>query len=145
MTELQRLCWAAVDTAAGGVGDQIRTLPGPDGPSVDSVGAGHPVISNVMVSNSTIRAGPRWRAPSSTGLKFIPSAYGAYLRGSSSACGPAQGELDAAVFRAAFRSIVGRNRISLTVPDRGYKVWLRAFRDQMLHNVLGALLRQNLV
>src|SRR5580704_17171824 len=99
MTELQRLCWAAVDTAAGGVGDQIRTLPGPDGPSVESVGAGHPVISNVMVSSSTIT----------------------YLRGSSSACGPAQGELDAAVFRTAFCSIVGRNRISLTVPDRGYK------------------------
>jgi hypothetical protein len=123
MTELRRLCWAAVDTAAGGVGDQIRTLPGPDGPSVDSVGAGHPVISNVMVSNSTIT----------------------YLRGSSSACGPAQGELDAAVFRAALRSIVGRNRISLTVPDRGYKAWLHAFRDQILHNVLGAPLRQNLV
>jgi len=31
------------------------------------------------------------------------------------------------------------------LPDRGYERWLHALRDQVLHDVLGALLRQNLV
>src|SRR5580704_8237431 len=67
------------------------------------------------------------------------------FRGASSACGAAQGQLDAAIFRAALRRIIRCDRIGLTVPDRRYETWLHALRDQVLHDVLGALLRQILV